>query len=362
LKTITTKTAIAVASGVAVASLVAPAVGTASAAPKTTSPAAAAAGYLARTLVGPHHDHYTETFGKQTFVNYGETADAVLSMDAAGVSGAAAARATKYLEVHVGAYAGKSAGTYAPGPIGKLLLVAEAQHISVTAFGGKNLVAELAATEGARGAAPGEYQQNSAGTPAKFDYTSTTSQALAVLALADTQHSGAQPDAAAVTYLVSQQCGDGAYPVEILSTVVAGCTAKAGKDVDATAYAAQALIATGQHRAADKALAWLKSKQHKNGGFGEAAGSTADANSTAVAVEALVDGHDSVVKPEKWLHSAQVGCSAKADRRGAVTFEGKYDSSAGVATSQAAEALAGKPLAWVDQAGVVAAAPVLACK
>ena len=63
------------------------------------------------------------------YANYGETADAILSMDAAGVAQAAAHRATAYLEAHVKSYAGHDAATYAPGPIGKLLLVAEAQHV-----------------------------------------------------------------------------------------------------------------------------------------------------------------------------------------------------------------------------------------
>jgi hypothetical protein len=351
--------AVAVASGVAVASLAAPSAAAKATTPATTNPAAAAAGYLARQLVGPKHDHYTGSFkeGKKTvtFVNYGETADAILSMDAAGVAQAAAARATRYLEEHVRLYAGKSAATYAPGPIGKLLLVAEAQHVDIHSFGVANLTAELASTEGVRGASPGEYQQNPAGTPAKFDFFSTVSQALGVLSLADDPNTGRQPTPAAVTFLAGQQCKNGGYPTQLLSNPVTACAS--GQDVDSTAYAVQALIAAGSHTAAAKGLAWLHKAEHVNGSFG----TPANANSTALALEALIDAHRSRAKPAAWLVSHQIGCSGSVAHRGAVAFEKKYDASALLATSQAGAALAGKPLAWIDKSSSHAAAPVLSC-
>ena len=323
----------------------------------TSRPAAAAAGYLARQLTGRHHDHYDGSYlsGKRTivYVNYGETADAILSMDAAGVAQRAAARATRYLEKHVRAYAGHSAATYAPGPIGKLLLVAEAQHVDVHSFGGLNLVSALDSTEGVRGAAGGEFQQNPKGTPAKYDYFSTVSQALAVLGLADSPHPADRPDAAAVTFLAGQRCAGGGYPTELLSSPAAACAA--GKDIDSTGYAIQALLAAGSPATED--LSWLRSVEHPNGGFDH----SANANSTALAIQALVAGGKRVGKPEAWLVAHQVGCSAPADRRGAVKFQGTYDASALLATSQAGAALAGKPLAAIDKAGARAAAPVLSC-
>jgi hypothetical protein len=364
--------AVAVASGVAVASLGLPSASAAShaAAAKhsatakhsvtTTNSAAAAAGYLARQLVGKHHDHYTGTFpsGKKTitYVNYGETADAILSMDAAGVAQTAATRATKYLEANVKKYAGKSAGTFAPGPIGKLMLVAEAQHANLHAFGGLDLVAAVRKTEGARGAAAGEYQQNPAGTPVKFDYTSTTSQALAMLGLADTATSSGQPDAAAVSFLIAQQCGNGGFPTEILANPKSACSSEP-KDVDSTGYAVQALLAAGAHAAAGKAIGWLMSAEHKNGAFGQ----PGNANSTALAVQALIAAHHNVAKSEAWLASRQVGCSGAAARRGAVALQKKYDSSALLATSQAGAALAGRPLAWIDKFDATGPSPVLSC-
>ncbi len=323
----------------------------------TSRPAASAAGYLARQLTGRHHDHYDGSYvsGKKTivYVNYGETADAILSMDAAKVAQRAAARATRYMEKHVKAYAGRSVATYAPGPIGKLLLVAEAQHVDVHSFGGLNLVSALDSTEGVRGAAVGEYQQNSKGTPAKYDYFSTVSQALAVLGLANSPHPADQPDPAAVSFLGDQQCTGGGYPTELLSSPTAACAV--GKDVDSTGYAVQALIAAGSSAIAD--LTWLRSVEHPNGGFD----TPANTNSTALAIQALLAGGRKAGKPEAWLTAHQVGCSAPANRRGAVKFQGRYDASALLATSQAGAALAGKPLAAIDKAGARAGAPLLAC-
>jgi hypothetical protein len=355
--------ALAVTSGVAVASLV----GTAAAdvpaashhAVKTSRPTAAAAGYLARQLVGRHHDHYDGTFvsGKKTitYVNYGETADGILSMDAAGVAQTAAARATRYLKKHVHAYAGHSVATYAPGPIGKLLLVAEAQHLNVHNFGGLDLVAAIASTEGIRGAAAGEYQQNPMGTKTAFLYFSTVSQALGVLGLANTANAPGQPDSAAVDFLAAQQCKGGGYPTELEADPATAC--KAGKDVDSTGYAVQALIAAGDHQAAARSVTWLEKVQHHNGGFG----SPANANSTALALQALRAAHESITVARGWLRVHQLGCSAKPSRRGAITFQKGYDASALLATSQAGAALADLPLDRIDKAGARAAAPVLRC-
>lgn len=361
--------AVAVTSGVAVASLglssAAAANSAASAkikAPTTTSPAAAAAGYLARNLAGKHHDHYTSSYqsGKKTitYINYGETADAVLSMDAAGVAQTAAARATAYLEKHVKAYAGTAASNYAPGAIGKLMVVAEAQHVGVRSFGGLDLVAAIKTTEGARGAASGEYQQNPKGTPNKYDYFATVSQALAVLALANRPHASVKPGNAAVRFLADQQCPDGGYPTQIMTSATAACAG--GDDIDSTGYAVQALVAAGAHADAAKSLTFLKNAERANGGFG-AKGSPPNANSTALAIQALLVGHDSVKKPQRWLARRQVRCGGKASRRGAVKLQSSFDSSALLATSQAGAALAGKPLASIDRHGAKAASPVLSC-
>lgn len=349
----------AVAIGIAAPSM--PTSLAASGQPTTHQPAAAAAGYLARHLRGHHHDHYVASYKDNgttvKYVNYGETADAVLSMDAAGVAQHAAKRATAYLAKHVTTYAGDATSGYSPGAIGKLMLVAEAQHNNVRSFGGVDLVAAVASTEGSGGAQPGEYQQNPPGTDPSQAYYSTVGQALPVLALAGSPQAGDQPDAAAVTFLADQQCADGGFPTQLQTDPSTAC--QAGSDIDSTGYAVQALLATGQHDAAQRGLAFLKRSQRKSGGFG----TVANANSTALAVEALLAGHRSVTKATRWLVGQQVGCGSRhAGRRGAVRFSKGYDAAAALlATSQAGAALAGRPLAWIDKAGAHGAAPTLAC-
>lgn len=341
--------AVAVVSGVAVASLAAPSAAAKSATPTTRTPAAAAAGYLARQLAGKHHDHYTTVFDKKTYANDGETADGILSMDAAGVAQKAAARATKWLEKDVANYAVGSPTDY-PGSTAKLLLVAEAQHVNPASFGSLDLINAIKNSEGAGGASVGEYQQN----PGFSGSSYIVSQALPVLALANTEAASGQPDSAAVSFLADQQCTDGGYQSEIRADSHSACGAE---DVDSTGYAVQALIAAGDHDAALSGLAWLKKVEHSNGGFG----GPANANSTALALQALIAGHRSIAKPETWLVDHQVGCSGSAAHRGAVAFQKKYDASALLATSQAGAALAEKPLAWIDKSGAHGASPALSC-
>jgi hypothetical protein len=319
--------------------------------PTTKDPAAAAAGYLARQLQGPHHDHYTVTFSGTVYPNYGETADAVLSMDAAGVAQTAAQRATAYLAKNVSGYAAGSP-TFYPGPVAKLMLVAVAQHRNVRSFGGVDLVAKLQAAEGAGDAQPGEYQQNP-GFPGGTSYL--VSQALPVLALAIAPGAPQQPSAAAVSFLAGQQCGDGGFQSTVRPDTGVACS---GEDVDSTGYAVQALLAAGAKGAAASGLTWLRQARNSDGGYGN----PSNANSTALAVEALIAGHLRASHPIAWLRSHQVGCTGKPSRRGAVKFQDKYDGSALLATSQAGAALARKPLAWIDRAGAQAAAPFLACR
>jgi hypothetical protein len=319
--------------------------------------AAAAASYLVGQLGGRHHDHYSSSFNGQSFPSYGETADAAMSMDAAGVAQRAVGRITSYLQHNVAGYAGTKQFGFSPGAIGKLMLLAEAQHEKVRHFGGANLVREVLSTEGLRDAKRGEYQQNPVGTPKKFEFVSTTSQALAMLALAESAKSSAQPDRAAKHFLVAQQCRDGGFPSQLLTSPKRAC--KAGSDIDSTGYAVQALLATGNPLAAQRGVRFLQKSQNGNGGFGIAGG---NANSTAIAVEALVAGHKSPGRAIHWLKGQQVGCAGRAGRRGAVNFQQGFDPAASLlATSQAATALARTSLAEIDRTGAHKATPRISC-
>jgi hypothetical protein len=353
--------AIALVSGVAVASLAVPSAGaprTAAAVTTTRSPAAAAAGYLARRLTGKHHDHYVDVVGKAKFADDGETADAVLSMDAAGVAQTAARRAARWLAKDAKNYltGGGFTTAYYPGSLGKLLLVATAQHLNPRHFGGIDLVAALVASEGAgTGTAPGQYQNANDTT---FG-SSVITQSLAMLALAGTSTINA-PDPAATAFLAGQACPDGGFQVGIRTA--GGCSSE---DVDATAYATQALVASNAKAKVRSAINWLRAHENSNGGWSEqpGSGSPSDANSTAIAVEALIAAHRKAGPGIRWLRRHQEGCGAKASRRGAVLFQsGKFDPATALrATSQAGAALALRPLNWIDRTGASGPAPVLRC-
>ena len=342
------RTAVAAVAAVVTVAVAVPTLSATASAPTTTDRAAAAAGWLARQLRGVNHDHFTITFGSQTFPNYGETADGVLSMDAAGVAHDAANRATSYLAKHVNDYA-KGSPTYYPGATAKLILVVAAQHRAVHNFGGVDLIKVLRDSEGAGGAAPGEFQQN----PGLSGDSFIVSQALPVLALAIAPNASGPSDAS-VAFLASQQCPDGGFMSTVRPDPATACTSE---EVDSTGYAVQALFAAGAKTDALQGIAWLRRGQHSDGGFG----SPANANSTALATQALIAAHYGVNGAVAWLVRHQVGCAGSVSRRGAVTFRGTFDGSALLATSQAAAALARKPLAWIDGTGARAAAPVLAC-
>jgi hypothetical protein len=345
---------IAVVSGVAVASLALPSA--VNAAPTTPSPAAAAAGYLARQM-SAHSNHLVDVFGGKTYADDGETADAVLSMDAAGAAQHEATLATKWLEKDAKNYLGGTVPDIYPGSAAKLLLVAEAQHVDPTNFGGINLVDDIDQTSGGGGAPAGEFQNAS---DTKFS-ASVLVQSLALLALADSASTDS-PSSDAVAFLRGQQCANGGFQVAIRTDPMPAC-ATSGEDIDTTAYAVQALLAVGQHGSAEIAAMWLAGARRPDGGWSEAPGGKSDANSTALAVEALIDAHRGAAGSGlKWLLSHQQGCSAAKGSRGAVRYQGKYEAATAIrATSQAGAALAARALPWIDASGASASAPSLKC-
>jgi len=115
-------------------------------------------------------------------------------------------------------------------------------------------------------------------------YDGVWRQSLALLAQ-DTV--GVKPSAKAVDWLTGQQCANGAF-APYRADATAKCDAKTMVDTNNTAAAVQALAALGGHDTeADKAVAWLKSVQNKDGGWGYTAGGASDANSTSVVIGAL---------------------------------------------------------------------------
>ena len=319
----------------------------------TTSPSKAAAGWLARQLSGPNHDHYSVSFGGSSFPDAGETVDGLLAMDAAHVAQTAAVRVTKWLKANAKDYAtgsGFTPGTYYPGSLAKLLLAAEAQHANVHSFGGLDLVKELKKEEQPDGSYKNTGDKDFGATP--------VGQALALISLSHTGSVSSWPDAKAIAWLVGQQCGDGGFMSSTQSSPAKTCT-----DVDATAYAAQALL-TVHSSAAAAALRWLGAHHNSDGGYGLDTNGKAssNANSTALAVQARLEAGYSVTAPLRWLRRHQIGCSGRSGRRGAVRLASGYSYATALrATTQAAQALAGRWLGDIDNAHASTAEPRLAC-
>ncbi|MGH8895169.1 MAG: peptidase [Actinomycetes bacterium] len=247
---------------------------------ETRNRADAGAGWLGRQL-----DDQSHVISGQFGPVYGQTADVVLALGAAGVGRGAARKATAALQEHVVDYTGGGdAAEYYAGSFAKLLVVAAARGTDARAFGTSaraDLVAELralecrASTTGCDASETGRFSDIS-----QFgDFSNVITQALALLGLERTTQRG--PSRAAVTYLLDQQCTNGAFP-EALGT--ATCTGS----VDATGYAVQALVAVGSRAAlaaAGDAGRWLARRQHGNGSL--SGNAVRNANSTALAAQAF---------------------------------------------------------------------------
>ena len=340
-----------VAAAGATAALVAFAPGVADAAGSTTtSSPQAAAGWLTRQLTGPNRDHIVTAFTPQP--DPGLAADVVLSLDAAGVGQSSAQRITQWLRTQAKSFTAVAGSGRDPGHLAKLLLVAEAQQADVHAFGGIDLVRALKSAEQPSGAFTDTRNPSSGDGP--------VSQALALIALSHTGSIADWPDAAAIGWLASQQCGDGGFFYQSQANPQQNCN-----DVDSTAFAAQALL-TVHSSAAASAVDWLKAHRNPDGGYGLSFGSSTPAsntNSTAVTVQALRQAGNSAAYGLGWLHRHQIGCNGLASRRGALKFDDNpfEVNSATYATAQAGQALAKKWLGSISRAGAGNTEPRLAC-
>ncbi|MFD8543832.1 prenyltransferase/squalene oxidase repeat-containing protein [Streptomyces sp. NPDC059649] len=200
-------------------------------------------------------------------------------------------------------------------------------------------------------------------------YDGVWRQSLALLA----QHTvGVRPAAAAVDWLVGQQCADGSYTA-FRADPGKACDAKTMRDTNQTAAAVQALAALGGHgKSVTKAVDWLKSVQNDDGGWSSMSGSPSDANSTSVVIGALAAAGrkpESVTSkkggktPYDGLLTFRLGCDTKEEGRGAFTFQLKGAAPNADATAAAATGALGKGFVVSPEAGA-ADAPVksLTCK
>ena len=318
----------------------------------TTERAGLAGAFIAATLVDG--DHYDYPGGD--WFDGGNTVDAVLALDGAGVGRDTADAAMAYLAANVGGadpdnYLGAGGERYA-GPVAKTLLAVVAHGGDPTSFGGLDLVAELQALEGT--VETGRFSDASAWG----DYSNTIGQSLAVLGL---ERAGTGASSAAVSFLLAQQCGDGGFRGD---PAAADCVS----DPDATAFAAQALLQAGSSTEAGAALDFLAGLQSAAGGVA-GDGAPENANTTGVAVQAFLAGGRSTeaAAGQAFLAALQYDCAAADALRWGIAYTDAARSTTTVqdsdlrATPQASLALAGGSLLSVTSAGAATGLPEFVC-
>ncbi len=261
----------------------------------------------------------------------GTTVVAALALAAAGVAPTTVNAASNYLSKHIDDYA-RYQGTDRPGALGRLALLAAATGRDPNAFGGTQpqhkLVDRILATR----TTTGVY----AGLLADPLYNGTFSHALGLLGVAaarsltpDQQQARDQ----ALDFLAGQQCDGGSWQnpprPAILGVALIACgSGTSGPDTNAAAFAVQAMAAHHRNPRLDP-LAWFEQAQNAAGGFGYYPGGATDADSTALAVQAIVASGASptaarFTKGGRSAYAAllglQIGCSGAAKDRGGFAY------------------------------------------
>ncbi|MEO7269703.1 MAG: prenyltransferase/squalene oxidase repeat-containing protein [Knoellia sp.] len=319
---------------------------------------------MVRTLAA-NSNHYN--FPASTYFDGGNTIDAILGLDGAKVGLDGADAAFGYLEDNVGSYTGTDFASLYAGPAGKALLGAYAHGADVADFGDVDLVDALL-NDSLGAVEPGRFSDlpTDCGYPV-CDYSNTIGQSLDLIGIG--LATGEVPDVA-MNFLLDQQCADGGFRGDLDATT---CVS----DLDATAFAAQALV--GRYGPEDantvKALDFLASKQAANGSLLNQDGQ-ANANTAGVAAQAFAVGGypDELARAQSFLASLQFDCTAPASLRGGIAFtaadhatllKSPTDKDAYPrllrATPQSTLGLAGGSLLDVTADGSAASAPVLAC-
>jgi hypothetical protein len=317
--------AAALAAGLALSTL---GVGGASAA-TTTDPGKAAAGWIAAQV---------EAGG----LGQGSLADAIFAFAAVKAGHDASDDALDQLEASVDEYILDGSNVRA-GALGKVLLAVIVAGGNEHSFGGHDLEAMLRSVMETTGADVGHFTGAS-----MFD------QSLDVLALAATS-GGAPADSG--DWLASKQCASGEYSWD------GSCPAGPGsEDPDTTGIALQALLASNEDAAADKAVDWLVALQDSDGAF--PAYGTPNTNSTGLAGQGLrAAGRTAAADMgAAFVTALQYGCgTSPASDIGAIAWA---QIAAGVlilSTPQAVLTMGAGPLNELSISGATADAPTLDC-
>lgn len=340
----------------------------------TTTPAVAAAGWLAQQFVGADgkpaatgdHFDYPPTPGYPPAYWAGLTASGVFALAAAKVGADKIDQVLAYMAAHAKSDAnigtGMSPGPY-DGSVATYALAAEVSGSDPADFGPDhvNLLQALADDECTSVSAPASATDYTTPTcpaaGAARNIFSSVSESLAILAQA---RGGQQPSTAAVTYFLSLQCRSGGG----FTGLTTKCTDNKDASVDETAYAVMALQALGGHAAElNSAVNWLLA-QRSPAGYWTAQGGP-DVDSTGLAAAALDGVGKDVSSSRTWLASQQVtdgptvGAGAS---RGALKFQGAFDASSSIkATADGILGLAEHAsLATLTASGAATTVPVLA--
>ncbi|MBT2385932.1 prenyltransferase/squalene oxidase repeat-containing protein [Streptomyces sp. ISL-11] len=281
--------------------------------------------------------------------DHGLTADIVLGLAASGTAGATAERATNWLQTNARDYLtpGKAGDVSATGAA-KLALVAAAENRDPEHFGDHNLIEMLKGSLQKDGRF-----KDTAASDTHDQYT----QPLGILALSRFH----QVPKEAVDFLLKSRCeDDGGFPLQN------GPDAKACvSDTGSTGMAVQALYAAGRPEEAKRALDRLERTQLPDGGFAATAtGREGDSRSTALGVQALLVGKraGAANKGLAWLRTRQLGCSAAPADRGAIgSRKAVVDRETLRVTAQVVPALAEQSLAEIDGRGSRPGRAALAC-
>lgn len=321
-------------------------------APASASPSSDSSAHFLTAQLSAGGDHLSVAAGGQTYADFGLTIDAILALDSAKTGQSEAAKAASYVVKNGGDYVGTGTESYVGGTA-KALLMTQAQGIAPT-VGGENLLTALKGLE----KPSGQFADKSA----YGDYSNLLSQSFALIAL---KRAGSTPDAAAVNFLVAQQCADGGFRLNYTGA----CTS----DPDATAVAVQALVAVGKTGAADKAANYLVGKQNSSGAIG-GAGPTSGVNSNTTGLAAvalsLTGQSAAAAKASAWVRSMQFGCNASTVMRGGIAYDAAAKSANASRTTPTdqdvratAQATLGLTLTSYNQvaAGGSAVAPALNC-
>ncbi len=287
--------------------------------------------------------HLQTVYGGTAYDDAGLTLDAVLAFAASKSNAVFAKSALTWLSdpATLGGYIGDGTIESYVGAHAKLALALQVSGRSTRNYGGRDILAELIALEGA----DGRFHD----TSAWGDYVNTFGQSLGAITL---KRAGRNVLASRASgFLVTQQCADGGVPISFDGATCSG-------DVDATAVAIQAFAATGRATAAGRAAAWLRAN----------AVPAANTNSAGLVAAALTTAGGSAnttaaQSNQSFIRSLQQGCSAPSGRRGAIAYAaGPFDKDAAPrATTQAILGLVGANLTTLTAAGSAPGAPATTC-